>query len=212
MAEDQHIGSILLADCGTVMTKAVLLDRVGGQYRLIARGESPTTAEYPWSNVAAGISHAVEQISEVTGRRFFDGTGDLISPESDKEGVDVFAATVSASEPLQIVVGGLVRDLSVASAERAAAGTYSLVRAILASDGRGGLSEEERVHTIHDAAPDVICITGGIENGAVTPVLELVETVGLACSLMDERVRPRLLYAGNSQLRQRVVEIIEGRA
>jgi len=134
MAEDQHIGSILLADCGTVMTKAVLLDRVGGQYRLIARGESPTTAEYPWSNVAAGISHAVEQISEVTGRRFFDGTGDLISPESDKEGVDVFAATVSASEPLQIVVGGLVRDLSVASAERAAAGTYSLVRAILASD------------------------------------------------------------------------------
>jgi hypothetical protein len=212
MAEDQHIGSILLADCGTVMTKAVLLDRVGGQYRLIARGESPTTAEYPWSNVAAGISHAVEQISEVTGRRFFDGTGDLISPESDKEGVDVFAATVSASEPLQIVVGGLVRDLSVASAERAAAGTYSLVRAVLASDGQGGLSEEERVHTIHDAAPDVICITGGIENGAVTPVLELVETVGLACSLMDERVRPRLLYAGNSQLRQRVVEVIKGRA
>ncbi|MBE9507274.1 MAG: glutamate mutase L [Chloroflexi bacterium] len=212
MEEGQHIGSILLVDCGTVMTKAVLLDRVGGQYRFIARGEAPTTAEYPWSDVAAGISHAAEQISEVTGRRFFDAGGNLISPESDQGGVDMFAATVSASEPLQVVLGGLVRDLSVASAERAAAGTYSLIKAILASDGRGGLSEEERIHTIHDAAPEVICIAGGIENGAVTPVLELVETVALACSLVDASVRPRLLYAGNSQLRQQVVKVVEGRA
>jgi len=211
VGEEQRIGSILLADCGTVMTKVVLLDRVAGQYRFIAQGEAPTTAEYPWSDVAAGIRHAVEQISEVTGRRFFDASGDLISPElADRRGVDVFAATVSASQPLQVVLGGLVRDLSVASAERAAAGTYSLVRAILAGDGR--VSDEERVRMIRDAAPDVICIAGGVEGGAVTPVLELVETAALACSLMDRELRPRLLYAGNSRLRQRVVNIVDGRA
>jgi len=68
MGEEQHIGSILLADCGTVMTKAVLLDRVAGQYRFVAQGEAPTTAEYPWADVAAGIRHAVEHISEITGR------------------------------------------------------------------------------------------------------------------------------------------------
>ena len=52
MAEEQRIGSILLADCGTVMTKAVLLEQVAGQYRFIAQGEAPTTTEYPWSDVS----------------------------------------------------------------------------------------------------------------------------------------------------------------
>jgi len=215
MIEKQHIGSILLADCGTAMTKAVLLDRAAGQYRFVAHGEAPTTTEYPWSDVAAGIRHAVEQISEVTGRRFFDAGGDLISPELDRQGVDVFAATVSASQPLQVVLGGLVRDLSVASAERAAAGTYSLVKAILAGDDRVGaglscpcLSDEERVRTIRDAAPDVICIAGGVEGGATTPVLALVEAAALACSLIEPELRPRLLYAGNSRLRRQVVDIV----
>jgi len=210
MAEDQRIGSILLADCGTVMTKAALLEQVDGQYRFVAQGEAPTTAEYPWSDVAAGISHAVEQISEVTGRHFFDAGGNLISPElAGGEGVDVFAATISAAQPLQVVLAGLVRDLSAASAERAAAGTYSLVKAILASDGQAeGPTDEAQVRTICDAAPDVICIAGGTEGGAVSPVLELVETATLACSLMDPEIRPRLLYMGNSRLRRSVVNIV----
>jgi uncharacterized protein (TIGR01319 family) len=210
MARESSIGSILLADCGTVMTKVVLLDRVGGQYRFIARGEAPTTAEYPWTDVTAGVRHAAEQIADVTGRSLFDTAGDLLSP--DQQGIDMFAATVSASPPLEVVIGGLVRDLSVASAERAVAGTYSQVKAILASDGRGGLTEEERVHTIHKAAPDVICIAGGLENGATRPVLELIEVAALACSLMDENARPHLLYAGNSLLRQKIVELVKGQA
>jgi len=130
-----------------------------------------------------------------------------------RRGVDAFAATASASQPLEVVLGGLVRDLSIASAERAAAGTYSLVKAILTGDGRaGGLGEEEQVRTIRDAAPDVICIAGGTDGGAVTPVLELVKTVALACSMLDENERPRLLYAGNSKLRRRVVNFVKGQA
>ena len=210
MAE-QHIGSILLADCGTVMTKVVLLDRAAGQYRFVARGEAPTTAEYPWSDVAEGIRHAVEQISQVTGRHFFDTSGNLISPELDHQGVDVFAATASASQPLQVVLGGLVRDLSLASAERAAASTYSLVKAIVAGDGSCP-SEEERVRTIRDVASDVICIAGGIEGGATASVLELVDAAALACSLIEPELRPRLLYAGNSHLRRQVVDIVGERA
>lgn len=214
MVEERRIGSILLADCGTVTTKAVLLEQVAGQYRFVARGEAPTTAEPPWSDVADGVRHAAAQISEITGRRLFDASGNLISPGmAGRKGVDAFAATASASQPLQVVLCGLVSDLSVASAKRAAAGTYSLVTALLSSDGRsGGLDIEERVRTIRDAAPDVICIAGGVEGGAVTPVLELVEAATLACSLMETSVRPRLLYAGNSRLRRQVVGIVEGLA
>ena len=210
MAEKQ-IGSILVADCGTVMTKAVLLEQVAGQYRFIAHGEALTTAEYPWSDVSEGIRHAVEQIAAVSGRHFFDASGDLILPESaGRRGVDAFAATASASEPLKVILGGLVRDLSVASAERAAAGTYSMVEAILASDGRGRSNEEHYVRTIRATKPDVICITGGIDGGATTSVLDLVKAAVLACSMMDPSVRPPLLYAGNSHLRQRVVKAVKG--
>lgn len=212
MAQD-HVSSILLVDCGTVITKAALLDRAGGQYRLIARGEAPTTVEFPWGDVTAGIRHAVEQIAEVTGREFFDAGDNLICPElANRQGVDALAVTASASQPLHLVIGGLVRDLSVASARRAAAGTYSLVKAVLASDGQGGVTEEERVRTIYKAAPDVILIAGGLENGASKPVLDMVETAAVACALMENERRPRLLFAGNSQLRQKVVKIIEGRA
>jgi len=213
MAQEQQIGSILLADCGTAMTKVVLLDRVGEQYRFIARGEAPTTAEPPWSDVAAGILHAAEEITDVTGWSLFDGSGNLISPElAGRQGVDAFAATVSASPPLQVVVGGLVEDLSVAAAGRAAAGTYSLVKAILSGENRGVLKEEDLVRVIHEAAPDVICIAGGVEGGATAPVLELVRTTALACALIEPNSRPFLLYAGNSRLRQKVVKIAEGRA
>ena len=213
MAKEQQISSILLADCGTVMTKAVLLDQVRGQYRFIAQGEAPTTAEHPWYDVTVGIRHAAEEISAITGHHFFDGGGNLISPElSGRQGVGAFTATVSASPPLQVVLGGLVRDMSIASAERAAAGTYSLVKAIITAESRGIRRDEEHVRTIRDAAPDALCIAGGIEGGAATPVLELVESATLACALMNQEVRPYLLYAGNSRLRKRVVRIVEGRA
>ena len=213
MATDQSIRSILLVDCGSAITKAILLDRVAGQYRFVARGESPTTMGSSWSDITDGIHHAIEQIAEVTGRVFFSGEGNLISPElSNQQGVDVFAATASCSQPLGVVIGGLVRDMSVASAERAAAGTYSQVRGVLASNGEGGLTEDERVHTIYNAEPDVVCIAGGLEDGATVPVLRLADTAALACSLIREEDRPQILYAGNSRLRERIVRIVEGRA
>jgi len=212
MAKDQRVNSILLIDCGTAMTKAVLLDQVRGRYRLVARGEVPTTTEPPWSDVVDGILHAAERISAVTGRDFFDGNSDLILPElSDRRGVDAFATTVSASPPLQVVAGGLVRDLSVASVERAAVGTYSLIKAVLTGEGRGILQEEILIHKIHKSVSDVICIAGGAEGGARIPVLRLVRAATLACALLDPDQRPVLLYAGNSQLRQTVVKIVKKR-
>ena len=52
--------------------------------------------------------------------------------------------------------------------------------------------------------------TGRDHGGASAPVLNLMKTVVLACSMMDARMRPRLLYAGNSRLRRRVVKLAQG--
>jgi uncharacterized protein (TIGR01319 family) len=209
MMADERIGSILVVDCGTVMTKAMLLDRIGGEYRFVASGEVPTTCGSRSIDVTDGVRHAVERISEITGRRFFDEASRLISPQAtDKRGVDAFAATVSASESLKMVLGGLVGNLSIASAKRAAAGTYSQVTAILDEGEEIGLADEERVRVIRAAEPDVVLLAGGIDGGAERPVLDTVKAATLACAMMDPETRPTLLYAGNSDLRRQVTEIV----
>ena len=209
MVVDERIGSILAVDCGTVTTKAMLLDRIGGEYRFVASGEAPTTFESSGAGIVSGVRHAVEPISRTTGRRFFDERGDLISPQrSSSEGVSAFAATISASEPLQVVLSGLVADLSISSARRAAGGTYSQVRAVL-DKGRGiTLNDEERVRIIRNIEPDVVCLAGGVDGGADRPVLDTVKAAALACAMMKRSKRPTLLYAGNSELRRQVTEIV----
>ena len=211
---ESRIDSILLVDCGTVMTKAMLLDRVGGRYRFVAYGEVPTTlGSDPRPGVTEGVLQAVARISDVTGRRFFDSAGDIISPQVGQQlGVDVFAATTSASEPLQMVVSGLVEDLSIASARRAAAGTYSQIRAVLDGHGPDALADEERVRLIRDVAPDVVLIAGGIDGGAERPVLDVAKAATLACALMDREQTPTLVYAGNSRLRRQIAEIVGNEA
>jgi hypothetical protein len=209
MAAENHIGSILVLDCGTVMTRAMLLDKVRGKYRFVAHGEASTTWGGSSRDVTDGVRHAVERISEVTSRRFFDESGDLISPEATgQRGADGFAVTVSASEPLQLAIGGLGEDLSIASAKRAAAGTYAQIKAVL-NDNQGiPLADGACVRAIREAAPDVVCIAGGIEGGADSPVLDMIKATTLACSMMDHEARPTLLYAGNSRLRRQIAEII----
>ncbi|MFN3763053.1 MAG: glutamate mutase L, partial [Anaerolineae bacterium] len=63
---DQRIGSILALDCGTVLTKAILLDQVEGSYHFVARGAAPTTTGSPWRDIALGIQHAIEQVEDIT--------------------------------------------------------------------------------------------------------------------------------------------------
>src|ERR1700757_3431735 len=73
-------GAILVADCGTVFTKVSLLGLVEGQYRLMARGEAPTTNSAPHKDVMKGIVQAINEIEFVTGRHFVND-GRLIAPE-----------------------------------------------------------------------------------------------------------------------------------
>ncbi len=208
MASRNRTGPILLVDCGTVITKAILLDRVDGVFRFIAHGEAPTTRGEPWSDVGKGVRHAIEDISDVTGRRLLDAGEDLVTTHvTGASRVTAFASTVSASDPLELALGGLTMDLSMASLRRATAGTYTQITTILNDSEGMPLSGEECVRAIHDTAPDVVCIAGGTEGGASGPVLETVKGAVLACSIMDREKRPVILYAGNSRLRRQVVGI-----
>jgi len=62
--------TILATDCGSTTTKAILVEWHGGEYRLMVRGEAPTTVEAPFDDVTVGVLNAVREVEELSGKRF----------------------------------------------------------------------------------------------------------------------------------------------
>ena len=88
---EPRINSILAVDFGSVNTRALLLDIVDGEYRLVAQGKSRTTIGSPTDDVHVGLSKVLREIAASSGRRFFDDQGELIRPEQvDRVGVDYY--------------------------------------------------------------------------------------------------------------------------
>ncbi|MBI3763674.1 MAG: glutamate mutase L [Chloroflexi bacterium] len=200
--------SLLAVDFGSTTTRVALFDVVDGEYRFVAAGGAPTTAEPPYLNVVEGLRHAVENLRAVTGRVLMDDTDKVIMPaRGDGGGVDAFVATASAGQPLKTVIMGLLPDVSVESALRAAQSTYLRVSEVFGLGDRR--REEQQVDAILKTQPDLVIIAGGTEGGAVEAVMRLAETVGLACELLDERHRPRVLFAGNAALRDDVSKTLK---
>ncbi|GER87197.1 hypothetical protein KDW_13590 [Dictyobacter vulcani] len=122
--------SLLVADCGAVFTKVSLFGLVEGQYRLMARGEAPSTVKPPLEDVSEGIIQAINVVEFVTGRKFV-ADKQIISPERpDGEGVDVFIATVSAGDPLRVATLGAVTPELDSLASQAVSGLYAQVQTV----------------------------------------------------------------------------------
>jgi hypothetical protein len=197
----QELNSILVADMGSVHTRLVLIDIVEGQYRLIASSRARTTAEPPLGSVSLGLEHAAQDLTDLIGRQFIYESGEtlFITPEQDGRGVDAFLATSSAGRPMRVVLIGLTPEISVASGERVLAGSYVTMTDMLCPDDVR--TEEEKINAILTSAPDLILIVGGTDDGADDIVLNQVQTVAMALSLIRRGTMPYVLYAGNKALR-----------
>ncbi|MBN1933215.1 MAG: glutamate mutase L [Anaerolineae bacterium] len=214
---EPQLESILVADCGHATTKVVLIDLVEGQYRFVARAESLSTAGQPWQDLSVGVVDAIQNLQAFTGRKFLDEQGQLITPELENgQGVDGFLAISSAASPLRVILAGLVRDVSIASARRAVLATYANIVDVISLEqppGKDGpRTDDEAINAIWHAAPDVVCIVGGTDGGASTPLLRLVrDVVRVAVYLMGEAAPP-VLFAGNAQLAEQITKVFEGLA
>jgi uncharacterized protein (TIGR01319 family) len=207
MAEERNIESILIADCGAVVTKLLLIDRVADSYRVVAQSEALTTGKPPWDDLSVGVVRAMEELESVTGRTVYS-EGRVISPRRGLRGVDAFVVIISAVAPLQVVLAGLVREMSLESARRAAAGTYSSINAMMSREGSLQSPQETWARTVRDSAPDVVFLVGGVDGGAQRPVLELAEAIALGSSMLPEEQRPAILYGGNSAIRPHITRLL----
>src|SRR5215467_10002096 len=78
------VRSILATDCGSTTTKAILIEQREGSYRLIVRGEAPTTVEAPFEDVTRGVLNAVKEVEELCGRTILDGDRIVTPQEGDR--------------------------------------------------------------------------------------------------------------------------------
>ena len=202
--------AILATDCGSTTTKAILIERVAGEYRQTHRGEAPTTVEAPFDDVTRGVLNAIQELEELSGRTILEGEK-ILTPAEGNRGVDIYVSTSSAGGGLQMMVAGVVMAMTAESAQRCALGAGAIVMDVLASnDGRPG---HEKIERIRHLRPDMILLSGGTDGGTVSHVVELAEYIRAADP------RPRLgggfklpvIFAGNKDARGRIQEILGDR-
>lgn len=206
---NKEINAILATDCGSTTTKAILIEKRGNEYRLVVRGEAPTTVEAPFEDVTRGVLNAIREVEELAGREILDGEKIIKPRTGEKRGVDIYISTSSAGGGLQMMVAGVVKTMTAESAARAALGAGAIVMETIASnDGR---LAHEKIELIRRLRPDMILLSGGIDGGTIKHVVELAEVIGAADP------KPRfgtgynlpVIYAGNKDARDAVRKNLE---
>ena len=195
--DPESINVILATDCGSTTTKAILIRKLDGEYRQTHRGEAPTTVEEPAADVTLGVVNAVSEVAEMAGRRLIDDAGRILRPASGGEGCDLYISTSSAGGGLQMMVAGVVREMTAASAKRAALGAGAIVMDVLASNDRR--LPHQQIHRIRELRPDMVLISGGTDGGTTRHVVQMAELIAPA------RPQPRfgaeyrmpVIFAGN---------------
>lgn len=214
-SDPRKLNTVLVTDCGSTTTKALLFQRTANGWRQTFRGEAPTTVEEPVADVTVGALNAFTEIEELSGRRILkktvlkEGEHPFVESGSDpRHGIDLYLSTSSAGGGLQMMVAGVVKEMTTESAERAALGAGAIVLdAISADDGR---EEHERIERIRHLRPDIVLITGGVDGGSKTHVVEVAEIL-LAASprpRFGDTLKLPVIYAGNKDTAAEVREIL----
>ncbi|MDW8106202.1 MAG: glutamate mutase L, partial [Armatimonadota bacterium] len=202
-----EIRSILATDCGSTTTKAILIEKRDGEYRLINRGEAPTTVEAPFDDVTIGVLNATRELEDLTGRQLIQD-GKILTPQIDeKRGVDLYLSTSSAGGGLQMMVMGVVRQMSAESAQRAALGAGAIIMDVIAIDD--GRKDYQKIQRLRELRPDIVLLSGGTDGGTVTHLVELGEL------LIAADPRPRfgtmnlpVIFAGNKDAREEIKNLL----
>ena len=202
-----EVRSILATDCGSTTTKAILIEKRGEEYRLVNRGEAPTTVEAPFDDVTIGVLNATRELEDLTGRQLIHD-GKILTPQLDeKRGVDLYLSTSSAGGGLQMMVMGVVRQMSAESAQRAALGAGAIIMDVIAIDD--GRKDYQKIQRLRELRPDIVLLSGGTDGGTITHLVELAEL------LIAADPRPRfgtmnlpVIFAGNKDARDEIRHVL----
>ena len=210
----EQIHVVLATDCGSTTTKAILIEEVDGHYRQTYRGEAPTTVEQPVADVTVGVINAATEVGELAGRRLVDEDGNIIrpariGPDGKPEGCDIYISTSSAGGGLQMLVTGVVREMTAASAKRAALGAGAIVMDVIASNDKR--KPHEQIQRIRELRPDMILMSGGTDGGTTTHVVQIAELIAPARPQprFGSHYRMPIIFAGNREAAPLVAHVFD---
>ena len=200
---------ILATDCGSTTTKAILIQFVDGQYRQTHRGEAPTSVEEPFADVTIGVINAVTEVAELADRKLVDADGRIIQPAKGNAGCDLYISTSSAGGGLQMLVAGVVRQMTAESAKRAALGAGAIVMDVIASNDQR--RPHDQIQRIRELRPDMILISGGTDGGTTTHVVQIAELIAPAKPQprFGSDYRMPIIYAGNAKAASLIEDVFD---
>ncbi len=209
--EKDKLRTVLVTDCGSTTTKALLFQKTKDGWRQTHRGEAPTTVEEPVADVTVGATNAFVEVEETSGRKILSGSESspfIVTSDDPNTGIDLYLSTSSAGGGLQMMVAGVVGEMSTESASRAALGAGAIVMdAVSADDGR---EDHEKVERIRHLRPDIMLLTGGVDGGARSHVIEMAEILVAASPRprFGDTLKLPVIYAGNKEAAKEVKEIL----
>ncbi len=219
---NDHLTRIIATDCGSTTTKAILIEYVDGEYRQTVRGEAPTTVEAPLNDVTRGVVNAVQELQELARLKYKNPNITFLTDGSDKEreilipkngdfGVDAYVSTSSAGGGLQMMVTGVVANMTGESAERAALGAGAIVMDVIASNDKR--LNHEKIERIRELRPDMILMAGGVDGGTIKHVVEMAELVSAADPKprLGSSYKLPIIYAGNNKAIDAIKETLESK-
>ena len=208
-----NLNSVAVTDCGSTTTKGIWFqkDSDSNKWKVVAHAEAPTTVEKPVADVTIGVFNSLKALGAEFGVEIVsckNSESKLILNQNGNE-PQMYLSTSSAGGGLQMVVVGLVGNISGKSAERAALGAGAIVQRVVSLDS--DLENYEAAQIIRELRPDIILFAGGTDNGAITQVEELAELLLLAepKSRFETEAKVPIVFAGNKQLGNSVSELLK---
>ncbi len=197
--------SILITDCGSTTTKAIWFLETEKTWIVNARAEAATTVEKPVADVTIGVLNACASIQNMKGAKICTSSHLIKGVGCD---VGSFLSTSSAGGGLQMVVLGVMGEISGKLSSKTALGGGAIILRAVSLDKIDDLLEV--VESIREGRPDIILLTGGVDGGAKDQVFELANI------LLSAEPRPRfstsgkipLIYAGNKDLQGEISSLL----
>lgn len=211
IVEAEKLQRVLVTDCGSTTTKALLFEKTVDGWRHTGRGEAPTTVEEPVADVTVGARNSFRELEELCSLKILAEDGSaapFITERTEKRGIDLYLSTSSAGGGLQMLVAGVVQSMTAQSATRAALGAGAIVLETLSADD--GLEDHERISRIRHLRPDIVLIAGGVDGGSKAHAIELAELVRAANPRprFGDTLKLPVIYAGNKEAIAEVTEIL----
>lgn len=212
----EKIKKIVVTDCGSTTTKAILFENINNSWHMIARGEAPTTVEKPVADVTIGALNSFLELQDNIKEKIVTDNSEkleqcplLFRKEKNQEGIDMYLSTSSAGGGLQMLVSGIVRKISAESAQKAALGAGAIVLSVLSEEDL--LEDYERVLKIKKLKPDIFLLAGGVNSGNKKNIIEQAQILLSASPSprFGNTLKLPVIFAGNEDAKDEIIKILD---